>query len=144
MSEGRKFDGDKIPLDLIPTDSLMEIGKVLREGAKKYDRANWANGLSQSRLISAAMRHMLAFNNGEDVDEETKTLHLANAATNMIFAIWMHKNRPDMDDRWVKLVKKPELKPTLNDMVELVDTPKKAAQRLLGEKDLCAVPSKIK
>ena len=39
---------------------------------------------------------------GEDFDEETKTLHIANAACNLLFAIWMMKNRPDLDDRWDK------------------------------------------
>lgn len=103
---GKKFDGDKVPLDLIPMDALMEIGKVLAAGAKKYERANWANGIEMSRLISAAMRHLLQFNNGEDMDEECQTLHLANSAVNLMFAIWMYKNRPDMDDRWANTIKK--------------------------------------
>lgn len=103
---GKKNDQEKVPLDLIPSDALFEIGKVLAAGAKKYERANWANGIEISRLISAAMRHLLEFNNGEDIDEECNTLHLANSAVNLIFAIWMYKNRPDMDDRWIKRFKK--------------------------------------
>jgi hypothetical protein len=99
---GTKYDQGKAPLDLIPYDSLEEIAEVLRFGAEKYDRANWANGISYSRLIAAAMRHLGKYNNGEDLDDETNTLHIANAATNLIFLIWMHKNRPDLDDRWVK------------------------------------------
>ena len=79
---------------------------VLAAGEKKYGTANWANGIEMRRLLSAAMRHLGQFNKGEDFDEETKTLHLANAATNLIFAIWMYKNRSDLDNRWVKGIKK--------------------------------------
>jgi hypothetical protein len=102
---GQKNDQFKVPLDLLPTEALFEIGKVLQAGQEKYGRANWANGIELSRFIGASLRHILQFNAGEDLDEETQTLHLANAATNLIFAIWMFKNRPDLDDRWEKMIK---------------------------------------
>lgn len=104
--KGLKFDDGKVPLDLIPYDALVEIGKVLQAGEKKYGTANWSNGIEMRRLLAAAMRHLGQFNNGEDLDEETQTLHLANAATNLMFAIWMYKNRPDLDNRWAKKDKK--------------------------------------
>lgn len=103
---GKKFDQEKPPLDLIPYDSLVEIGNVLKFGAEKYDRANWANGINYSRLIAAALRHINQFNNGEDCDNETELSHIAHAATNLIFLLWMQKNRPDLDNRWVNEVKK--------------------------------------
>ena len=99
---GLKFDNGKPPLDLLPYDSLVEIARVLAAGEKKYGTANWSKGIEMRRLIAAAMRHLGQFNNGEDKDEETDTLHLANAACNLLFAIWMYKNRPDLDNRWVK------------------------------------------
>lgn len=105
-TSGRKNDSKKVPLDLIPYESLEEIGKVLAEGEKKYTTANWAEGIEMRRLLSACLRHIGQFNNGEDFDKETKTLHLANAACNLIFAIWMYKNRPDLDNRWIKNVRK--------------------------------------
>lgn len=104
--KGKKFDETKAPIDLIPYESLEEIAKVLAAGEKKYGTANWTNGIEMRRLLSAAMRHIGQFNSGEDIDDETKTLHIANAATNLLFAIWMHKNRPDMDNRWSKGIKK--------------------------------------
>lgn len=103
---GTKYDSNKAPMDLIPYESLEEIAKVLGQGEKKYGTANWANGIEMRRLLAAAMRHIGQFNDGEDYDEETKTLHIANAATNLIFAIWMYKNRPDMDNRWVLNINK--------------------------------------
>lgn len=103
---GKKFDSNKVPMDLIPYESLEEIAKVLAAGEKKYGTANWANGIEMRRLLSAAMRHIGQFNSGEDLDEETQTLHVANAAANLIFAIWMMKNRPELDNRWIKTIVK--------------------------------------
>jgi len=99
---GKKYDSQKVPMDLIPYESLEEIAKVLAAGEVKYGTANWTEGIEIRRLISAAMRHLGQFNSGEDYDEETKTLHLANSATNLLFAIWMYKKRPDLDNRWSK------------------------------------------
>jgi hypothetical protein len=61
------------------------------------------------RLLSAAMRHIGQFNSGEDFDSETSTIHLANAAANLLFAIWMYKHRPDLDNRWAKTLGEEEL-----------------------------------
>lgn len=102
MTKGIKFDSAKAPMDLLPYESLEEIAKVLAAGEKKYGTANWTGGIEMRRLISASMRHLGQFNSGEDYDEETGTLHLANAACNLLFAIWMYKNRPDLDNRWAK------------------------------------------
>jgi hypothetical protein len=103
---GMKNDIDKAPLDLLPSEALFEISKVLHAGRKKYGEANWAKGIEISRLLGASMRHIAQFNAGEDLDEETNTLHIANAACNLMFAIWMMKNRPDLDNRWEKKTKK--------------------------------------
>ncbi len=109
MSEGgTKHDSNKIPLELLPPEALFEIGAVLQAGKEKYGTANWAKGIGVSRLLGAALRHINQFNAGEDRDEETKTLHIANAACNLMFAIWMMENRPDLDDRWIKGIKKNE------------------------------------
>lgn len=106
---GKKLDTGKAQHDLLPYEALDEIAKVLTFGCKKYSRSDWAKGLKISRFISATYRHLGQFNNGEDIDPESQTLHIANAATNLMMAIWMLKNRPDMDDRWIKSIKKQEV-----------------------------------
>lgn len=102
MSGGKKFDSEKIPLELLPSEAVEEIGKVLQMGATKYGRANFAEGIEYSRLISAAMRHLLAFNRGEDYDLESNLNHIAHSATNLIFLLYMIKHKPNLDDRWQK------------------------------------------
>lgn len=108
---GKKNDKQKAPIDLIPYEALEEMAFTLAAGEQKYGTASWAKGLKLRRLLSAALRHIGQFNSGEDFDNETKTIHLSNAAVNLVFAIWMYKNRPDLDDRWIKTIKKPKKKP---------------------------------
>lgn len=103
---GIKYDQDKVPLDLIPYEALEEIGKVLAHGMKKYKRANWAGGINYSRLIAAALRHLNQFNAGQDTDNESGLSHVSHAATNLVFLIWMIQHRSDLDDRWIKSIKK--------------------------------------
>lgn len=103
--KGVKFDQSKAPMDLLPYEALEEVAKVMQAGEQKYGTANWANGIHTRRLISAALRHIGQFNAGEDYDEETMTLHLANATCNLLFAIWMMKMRPEFDNRWINNIK---------------------------------------
>jgi len=95
----QKYDHGKQPLDLLDRHALEQIGCALAYGASKYARHNWRSGIEQSRLIAAAMRHILAHNDGEDTDPESQCLHLAHAACCIMFAINMLKTRPDLDDR---------------------------------------------
>lgn len=99
---GAKFDDDKPPLELLDRYALEQIALVLKYGAEKYDANNWRKGLKLSRLTGAAMRHIIAYNDGETLDEETNLSHLAHAGCMIMFALWMHVNRSDLDDRWDK------------------------------------------
>lgn len=98
---GTKHDAAKIPLDLLPSEALFRIAEVLAQGAKKYGRNNWRNGLSYSRLIAAALRHLLAFNAGENLDPETNLSHLCHASCCLLFLIEQLKTHPELDDRYV-------------------------------------------
>ena len=97
---GLKFDQDKAPMDLLDPFALTQVAAVLLFGARKYARHNWRNGIKISRLIAASLRHIMAFNDGEDFDSETGLSHLAHAMCCLMFALWMMEHRPDMDDRW--------------------------------------------
>ncbi len=100
---GVKYDGEKPMLSLIPASLLIETGKVLTYGANKYAAHNWREGINQSRLISAALRHIIAFNEGEDNDSESGLHHLAHAICELSFALEQSLNpvRYDAyDDRY--------------------------------------------
>lgn len=85
---GLKFDGGKLPWELLPEDALEEVVRVLQFGAQKYAARNWEKGIAHSRTYGAARRHMVAFfQKGERLDPETKTHHYANAICELLFAL---------------------------------------------------------
>ena len=98
--EGAKFDEEKIPLELIPSAALWEMGMVLKYGQKKYGRHNWRKGMAWSRLIGAAMRHLQAFNDGQDRDDESRLSHLGHAMCCLAFLMEYADSHPELDDRY--------------------------------------------
>jgi hypothetical protein len=100
--EGTKLDAGKPRMDLLPYDALVEIAKVLGFGANKYTPGNWAKGLDFSRLLAACERHLGEYKEGRDVDFESGINHIAHAACNLLFVLWMQKHHPERDDRWIK------------------------------------------
>ena len=88
MKKGRKYDGGKPQLYLLPPKSINEVGKVLTFGAEKYDPHNWRKVDDlQNRYSSAALRHIFAHIDGEDEDEETRLSHLAHAICCLMFKL---------------------------------------------------------
>lgn len=98
--EAMKFDDGKAPVDLVDSQLIMEVAKVLGFGAKKYEAHNWKVGLPISRYYSAAQRHLLQWNDGEDLDPESGLNHLSHAACNLMFMLYHLKNKPNLDDRY--------------------------------------------
>jgi hypothetical protein len=68
---GTKHDQDKPRMELLSVPFIEGVSQVLAFGAKKYGEHNWRKGISQSRLIGAALRHTFAFLRGEDKDAES-------------------------------------------------------------------------
>lgn len=97
--EGVKHDQEKIRLELLPTEALEEVAKVLTFGAKKYGDWNWAQGMSWSRLMGAAMRHLFAFARRESNDPETNLSHMAHLACCAIFLLTYQLKELGTDDR---------------------------------------------
>ena len=124
MTEAMKYDGEKVRLDLLPADPIIDIGKVLTYGAKKYSERNWERGLAWSRCYGAALRHLLAWHKGETADPETGLNHLAHAACEILFLLEFSRTHPELDDRpkskfWMEVIemKRDEQPKTLRDVV---------------------------
>jgi hypothetical protein len=100
MTEGVKYDSDKPRMDLLDADFLEGLAGVLTFGARKYAAHNWRGGISHSRLIAAAYRHLGAINRGEDTDPESGLAHVHHLACCVMFLSWMQTNRKDLDDRY--------------------------------------------
>jgi hypothetical protein len=102
-----KFDQDKLPLHLLSTEAMNQTAAVLAFGAQKYAEHNWRAGFAWSRPLSAAMRHITAFNAGEDRDPESGLSHLAHAACCIMFLLEFEKTHPHLDDRYKPNVQTP-------------------------------------
>ncbi len=100
--KGVKHDTDKPRMELLPPLALKEIAQVMTAGAKKYGDHNWLGGMKHGRLVGAALRHISSYLAGEDIDEETRTLNLANAAIDLMMVIEYTKRGLGEDDRFKK------------------------------------------
>lgn len=97
--EGRKDDGDKPRMDLIPPEVMTALGTVLSYGAKKYDQRNWEKGMNWGRPFAALMRHMWAWWRGEACDPETGYSHLWHASCCLMFLVAYEARNVGSDDR---------------------------------------------
>lgn len=100
QSGGTKYDAEKPSMDLLDTTALVEMARVLDYGKHKYNAHNWRAGIQWSRTVAAIMRHVTAFNNGEDVDPETGISHIAHAAVNCMFLLNFQQTHKELDDRY--------------------------------------------
>jgi len=73
-----KNDQSKIDLSLIPKVALEECAKAFMVGERKYNRYNYCKGHKASQLIAAAMRHIAAWNEGEETDPVDGQHHLGS------------------------------------------------------------------
>lgn len=89
MDEGRKFDFDKLRYSLLPWEAVQSTVEVLEYGAKKYAVDNWKHLPNpETRFFDAAMRHLLAWHSGEEMDSESGLPHLAHCSCCILFLLW--------------------------------------------------------
>jgi hypothetical protein len=67
---------------------------------RNADAHNWRKGMNRSPLIDAAMRHLNAFNDAEDIDPESGLPHLAHARCCLGFLIEYATKGLGTDDRY--------------------------------------------
>jgi len=106
---GLRFNTGKNRLSLVPYELIEEVGKVMTYGANKYTIKksnktisgdnNWRGGMKWSTVLDSLKRHILAFEKGENTDEESGLPHLSHAATNIAFLLTYFHTHPQNDDR---------------------------------------------
>jgi hypothetical protein len=97
---GARHNQDKLKWSLVDFDSLEPMVRVLMFGEKKYSAFNWAKGLKRTEVMESLLRHAHAYLEGQDNDVETKINHIGHIMCNGMFLAYMHKHRPDLDDRF--------------------------------------------
>ena len=82
----RDCDRLKPSLSLIPPEALRRMGERYTEGARKYGRNNWREGMPLSAFADSALRHILAASEGDTTED-----HLGAALWNV--AGWIDTER---------------------------------------------------
>lgn len=70
----------KVPLHCVPCGPLFELGLAMMEGGRKYGTHNYrAIGVRASTYYDAAMRHLMSYWEGEDIDPDSGIHHVIKA-----------------------------------------------------------------
>ncbi len=80
--------------------AIARMSEVAEYGAEKYSLHNWKQGLTYRTIAGSLLRHLSAYMNGEDKDEESGESHLGHIAWNALALAEMGGTRPDLDDRF--------------------------------------------
>jgi hypothetical protein len=71
----------KAPMSTLPTGPAYEVALAMLEGARKYGRHNYRSiGVRGSVYYDAALRHLTAWWEGENIDPDSGVHHLMKAA----------------------------------------------------------------
>ncbi len=96
---GARYNDGKADISLIPLCTLEDEARVWTYGKGKYVAWNWAKGMAWSVPLACAMRHLAAWQRGEELDAESGLPHLAHAMCNLRMLTLYSKTYPEGDDR---------------------------------------------
>lgn len=86
------YKDHKLRWDLLPLKEIEDIVKVYTAGADKYGPNKWQDlPDGYNRYKGAMLRHLMEYEKGNIVDEETGCLHLAQVAWNAIAMLYCSK-----------------------------------------------------
>jgi hypothetical protein len=94
-----RYNNGKPDFSLLPMSTLTEVVRVLEYGASKYERNNWLKPTSWDISFACLMRHMSAWQAGEDDDPESGRSHLAHAACNILQMLHQLEHHPEELER---------------------------------------------
>lgn len=89
----RDSETGKGRFDLLPTQLLFRLARHYERGAVKYDDRNWEKGMSISRCIDSALRHITKYIAGWN-DEP----HLDAAIWNLAAVMFYEFEHPELMD----------------------------------------------
>jgi hypothetical protein len=96
-----KYDEGKPRWDLAPMREFEDIVQIMTFGANKYADNGWKH-VDKRRYIAAMMRHITEYMNGYERDMESGLSHMAHAACNAIFIMYLDKeeeiDRPEIQE----------------------------------------------
>jgi len=104
----------KTPMSTVSAPVLMEMGLAMLEGDRKYGRHNYrVIGVRASVYYDAAMRHLMAWWEGEDIDPDSGISHVTKALSclsvlrdAMINERFADDRPPKIKDGWIQELNK--------------------------------------
>lgn len=96
---GARYNTGKPDLSLIPLVTLEDEARVWEYGKAKYAAWNWAKGMNWSVPYACALRHLSAWQQGEEIDPESGQSHLAHVMCNIRMLMLYSKTYKEGDDR---------------------------------------------
>lgn len=128
----------KVPFSTVPAQVIAEVGLAMLEGALKYGRHNYrVSGVRASVYYDAALRHLTAWWEGEDIDADSGLSHVTKAMACLVVLRdamrqkMLNDDRPPGDPSFIAelndgaaklLAKYPEAEPALTRMGEFLQT----------------------
>lgn len=90
----------KPQLQLLPPIFLTATARCMELGAKKYGKWNFReNKVECQTYIGAMLRHIMQYQDGEDVDPESSQSHLAHVAASAAILLDAEKNGTLINNR---------------------------------------------
>ena len=104
----------KVPLSVLPSPVLAEVGLAMLEGARKYGRHNYREaGVRGSVYYDACFRHLMAWWEGEDIDPDSGLSHITKAVAGLIVLRdsmmnenWKDDRPPKVKEGWIQKLNK--------------------------------------
>jgi hypothetical protein len=96
---GARYNDAKPDFSLLPLNTLEDEVRVWMYGKNKYAAWNWAKGMPWSVPYACLLRHLAAWQRGEENDPESGLPHLAHAACNLRMLTLYASTYKDGDDR---------------------------------------------
>lgn len=70
----------KPDLSVVPPAAMLHLASAMMDGARKYGPFNWRDNAVLGRVyVAAAMRHLMQYLDGEDIDPTSGVHHLGHA-----------------------------------------------------------------
>ncbi len=96
----KKHDSGKPSMHLLPHEALVGAAQAMTYGAKKYDAHNWRRATTWNRYYDATLRHLIAWQMGEDIDPDSGAPHLDHAVCSLLMLSSLEKTGVGEDDRY--------------------------------------------
>ena len=91
-TDSKKYDQGKLRWDLLPLNLIEKIVEIYTFGAEKYGPNTWQNLEDGYNRYKAAMfRHLMEFEKGNVIDDESGREHLAHMVWNAIAMLHVSK-----------------------------------------------------